>query len=216
MIMTVMFLFKSKNEVINTNLFSQFLTVCQCGLLPLIYSNLPKWPHHYTALTHTLMSHFFKNLINRHCFLFSDSKQHITNIYCTSPYTQCETSAFTRSVSQALIPDPAFRNRYGQKFGIAVLITTEYHKDLLYPSERLRDYTFSTGRPALIECCMHCLCNVCNVDCYPSYLCLAHVTVLCTVSDFVFVMTVFCFVFFKQKPCVNQFVKLSQARLNCN
>ena len=81
-----------------------------------IHSNLPKWTHHCTALTqsHALS---FQNCIYSHAITFYFQLQHSTSQTLISllPTHNMPQVRFTRSVSMALHPVPAFNNGYGQR-----------------------------------------------------------------------------------------------------
>lgn len=124
--------------------------------IQVIYQSLPKWSHHCIALAHTnaLTS---QNFINSHAIAFyfrilNSTSPTFTALLPTRDVWQVH---LTRSISQALIPVPAFRNGYGQrlffipslKFGTPSLITSEY-QDLSEPSRRHTDCTF----PTVITC----------------------------------------------------------------
>jgi len=81
-----------------------------------IHSNLPKWTHHCIALRR-LNALTFQHHINSHAITFYFQIQNATSqiLAALHPLYNMRPVRLTRSVSQALIPVPPYRNNYGQK-----------------------------------------------------------------------------------------------------
>lgn len=80
-----------------------------------IHSNLPKWSHHCIALTRS-NALTFQNYINSHAITFYFQIQNSTStLAALLPTHNMRPVRLTRSVTQALMPVPPYKNNYGQK-----------------------------------------------------------------------------------------------------
>lgn len=94
-----------------------------------IHGNLPLWTHHCAALSHC-NAMTFQNYINIHATKFY---YQIYNNNWSPVFTAVFTMQYnTRSLSQVLIPVPAYRNSYGQR---SMIRGWTFHVGVQVPSD---------------------------------------------------------------------------------